>query len=128
MEQAKLVKEAESSMRQQEIEALQNQWEAEIQHAVGQAVLEYWDQLSVARNDLQQKYREHQQSIQKLQDQVCALELSLAGQATLPSVAASSSRTGYARKFLILFQVQLTNVGELLSMRARTRPSRSTSR
>ena len=34
------------------------------------------------------------QSVQKLQDQVCALELSLAGQATLPSVAASSNRTG----------------------------------
>ena len=34
------------------------------------------------------------QSIQKLQDQVCALELSLAGQATLPSIAASSSKTG----------------------------------
>ena len=34
------------------------------------------------------------QSIQKLQDHVCALEFSLAGQATLPSIPASSSKTG----------------------------------
>ena len=56
-EQAKLVQEAsetlraveaESSMRQQEIEALQNQREADIQHAIGQAMLEYRDQLSSA--------------------------------------------------------------------------------
>ena len=49
-EQAKLVQEAsealraaevESSMKQQEIAALQSQREADIQHAVGQAVLEY---------------------------------------------------------------------------------------
>ena len=38
------------------------------------------------------------QSIQKLQDQVCALELSLAGQATLPSIAASSSKTGLCQE------------------------------
>ena len=36
--------------------------------------------------------------IQKLQDQVCALELSLAGQATLPSVAASNNRTGLCQE------------------------------
>ena len=70
------------------------QWEADIQQAVGQAVVQYRDQLSSAQATQQQKDREHQQSIQKLQDQVHALELSLAGQATLPSVAASSSRTG----------------------------------
>ena len=102
-EQAKLVQKAsealraaevESSVWQQEIAALQSQWEADIQHAIGQAVLEYRDQLSLAQNDLQQKDREHQQSIQRLQDQVRALELSLAVQATLSSVAASSSKTG----------------------------------
>ena len=102
-EQAKLVQKAsevlkaayvESSARQQEIIALQSQWEADIQHAIGQAVLEYQDQLSSAQSNLQQRDREHQQSIQKLQDQVWALELSLAGQATLPSVAASSSKAG----------------------------------
>ena len=81
-------------MQQQEIEALQNQREADIQHTIRQAVLEYRDQLSSVQNHLQQEDREHQQSIQRLQDQVHALELSLAGQATLPSVAASSSNTG----------------------------------
>ena len=63
-EQAQLVKEAsetlkaveaESSMHQQEIEALQSQREADIQQAIGQAMLEYRDQLSSAQNDLQQK-------------------------------------------------------------------------
>ena len=102
-EQAKLVQEAsealkaveaESSMKQQELVALQSQREADIQQAVGQAVFDYQEQLSLAQNDLQQKDREHQQSIQRLQDQVRALELSLAGQVTLPSVAASSSKTG----------------------------------
>ena len=104
---AKLVQEAseahkaaevESSVWKQEIVALQSQWEADIQHAVGQAMLEYQDQLSSAQSDLQQRDREHQQSIQKLQDQVRALELSLAGRATLPSVAASSSKAGLCQE------------------------------
>ena len=85
-------------MRKQEIIALQSQWEADIQHAIGQAVLEYHDQFSSAQSDLHQRDREHQQSIQKLQDQVHALELSLAGQATLPSVAASSSKAGLCQE------------------------------
>ena len=85
-EQAKLVQEAsealkaveaESSMRQQELVALQSQREADIQQAVGQAMFDYQEQLSLAQNNLQQKDREHQQSIQRLQDQVRALELSL---------------------------------------------------
>ena len=61
-------------------------------------MLEYRDQLSSAQGNLQQRDREHQQSIQKLQDQVRALELSLAGQVTLPSVAASSSKTGLCQE------------------------------
>ena len=39
------------------------EWEADIQHAVGQAMLEYQDQLSSRQSDLQQRDREHQQSI-----------------------------------------------------------------
>ena len=63
-EQAKLVQEAsealraaevESSAQQQEIAAIQSQWEADIQQAIGQAMLEYRDQLSSAQNDLQQR-------------------------------------------------------------------------
>ena len=61
-------------------------------------MLEYWDQLSSVQSNLQQRDRGHQQSIQKLQDQVHALELSLAGQVTLPSVAASSSKTGLCQE------------------------------
>ena len=69
-------------------------------------MVQYQDQLSSAQANLQQRDQEHRQSIQKLQDQVRALELSLAGQATLPTVAASSNRTGYARRFSISFPVQ----------------------
>ena len=117
-EQAKLVQEAsealkaaemESSMRQQEIVALQSQQEVDIQHAIGQAMLEYWDQLSSAQGNLQQKDREHQQSIQRLQDQVHALELSLAGQATLPSVAASSSKAGLRQE---VFNILLGTINQ----------------
>ena len=106
-EQAQLVQEAsealkaveaESTARQQEIATLRDQWEADIQQAVGQAMVQYRDQLSSAQANLQQRDQEHQQSIQKLQDQVRALELSLAGQATLPSVAASSNRTGLCQE------------------------------
>ena len=102
-EQAKLVQEAsdalkaveaESSAKQQEIATLQGQREADIQQAIGQAVVKYQDQLNSAQASLQQRDREHQQSVQKLQDQIRALELSLADQVTLPSVAASGSKTG----------------------------------
>ena len=77
---------------------LRNQWEADIQQAVGQAVVQYRDQLSSAQAIQQQRDREHQQSIHRLQEQVRALEVSLAGQATLPSVASSSSQTELRRE------------------------------
>ena len=102
-QQAQLVQEAskalwaaevQSSIGQQEYVSLQSQWEAEIQWAVDEAVSQYQHQLSSMQSSLQQKDKEHQQSIQKLQDQVWALELSLAGQATLPSVVPSISRPG----------------------------------
>ena len=56
-QQAQLVQEAsealraaevESSVRQQEIVALQSQRDADIQHAIDQAMLQYQDQLSTA--------------------------------------------------------------------------------
>ena len=86
--------EAESSARYQEYVALQNQQEAEIQWAVDESMLQYQHQLSSVQSSLQQKDKEYQHSIQKLQDQVQSLELSLAGQATLPSVVSSRSRPG----------------------------------
>ena len=61
-------------------------------------MVQYQDQLSSAQADLEQKDREHMQSIQKLQDQVHALEFSLAGQVTLPSIPASSSKTGLCQE------------------------------
>ena len=48
--------------------------------------MEYCEQLAVAKKDQQLKDREHQQKVHKLQDQVHALQVSLAGQTTLPSV------------------------------------------
>ena len=86
--------EAESSARHKEYVALQNQQEAEIQQAIGEAVSQYQHQLSSVQSSLQRKDKEYQHSIQKLQDQVWVLELSLAGQATLPSVVPSISRPG----------------------------------
>ena len=86
--------EAESSVRHKEYVALQNQWEAEIEQAIGEAVSQYQHQLSSVQSSLQWKDKEYQHSIQKLQDQVRVLELSLAGQATLPSVVPSLSRLG----------------------------------
>ena len=106
-QQAQLVQEAsealqavevESSIRQQEFVALQSQWDADIQHAVDKAMTRYQDKLNSAQSNLQQKEKENQQSIQKLQDQVQVLELSLAGQATLPSAIPSSSRTGLCQE------------------------------
>ena len=110
-EQAKLVQEAsdvlkateaESAARQQELATelttLRDQREADIQQAVGQAVVQYRDQLSSAQAMQQQRDREHQQSIHRLQEQVRALEVSLAGQATLPSVATSGSQTELRRE------------------------------
>ena len=106
-EQAQLVQEASEALKAVEAESTAHHWElatelttlhgqreADIQQAVGEAMVQYHDQLSSAQAMQQQRDREHQQSIQKLQEQVCALEVSLASQVTLPSVAASSSQTG----------------------------------
>ena len=106
-QQAQLVQEAsealraaemESSVHQQEIVSLQNQWDIDIQHALDQAMSQYQDQLSSMQSNLQWKDQEHQQSIQKLQDQMWVLELSLAGQATLPSMATSGSKAGLCQE------------------------------
>ena len=63
-EQAQLVQEAsealkaveaESTAKQQEIAILHGQWEADIQQAVGQAMVQYQNQLSLAQANLQQR-------------------------------------------------------------------------
>ena len=110
-EQAQLVQEASDALKANEAESadhqqelvselmtLRNQWEADIQQVVGQAVVQYRDQLSSAQAMQQQRDCEHQQSIHRLQEQVRALEVSLAGQATLPSVATSGSQRELRRE------------------------------
>ena len=55
---------------------------------------QYQLQLSSVKSSLQQKDQEYQHSIQKLQEQVRSLELLLGGQATLPFVGTSHTRSG----------------------------------
>ena len=78
--------ESEASKWQRELLKLQRDHEANVEQAVGQAVSEYKEQLIAAKQRQQSKDRKHQQAVHKLQDRVRALELSLASQATLPSV------------------------------------------
>ena len=65
---------------------LQKDHEANTQLAVGKAVFGLKDQLAAAKQKQQSKDCKHQQTVHQLQDRVRALELSLASQATLPSV------------------------------------------
>ena len=78
--------ESQASKRQQELLKLQKDCEADIQLAVGKAVYEYREQLAATKQKQQSKDRKHQQMVHQLQDQVRALELTLASHATLPSV------------------------------------------
>ena len=78
--------ETQASIRQQELLKLQKDRKADIQLAVGKAVFGYREQLAAAKQKQQSKDRKHQQTVHQLQDQVRALELSMASHATLPSV------------------------------------------
>ena len=78
--------ETQASKRQQELLKLQKDHETDIQLAVGKAVFGYREQLAAAKQKQQSKDRKHQQTVHQLQDQVHALELSMASHATLPSV------------------------------------------
>ena len=78
--------ESEASKRQRELLKLQRDHETNVEQAVGRAVSEYKEQLTAAKQRQQFKDRKHQQTVHQLQDRVRALELSLASQATLPSV------------------------------------------
>ena len=118
--------EAKSSLRHQEFVTLQQQWEADIQHAFDQAMSQYQLQLSSVKSSLQQKDQEYQHSIQKLQEQVCLLELLLAGQATLPSVGTSCTKSGW--RYLTYFLVLETSIEGQLSTIHKIKPSHSTSR
>ena len=78
--------ESEASKWQRELLKLQRDHEANVDQAVDRAVSEYKEQLIAAKQRQQFKDRKHQQTVHQLQDRVRALELSLASQATLPSV------------------------------------------
>ena len=78
--------ETQASKRQQELLDLQKDHEVNVQLATGKAVFEYREQLAAAKQNQQTKDHEYKQMVHKLQDQVRALELSLASHATLPSV------------------------------------------
>ena len=115
-EQAQLVQEAsetikaveaESNARQQEIAALREQREADIQQAVGQAMVQYQDQLSSAQANLQQRDREHQQSIQRLQESGPCTRVISSWSGNLAFCCWHLAiGPGYARRFLISFLVQ----------------------
>ena len=90
-QQAFLVKEASEalkalechvSMLQEELMALKCSHKTDIQQAVGQAVSQYEQQLSVE----QSRTHKSQSAIMQLQGQVQALQVSLASQRDLPSV------------------------------------------
>ena len=74
--------ESQASQKQQELLNLQKRCEADIQLAIGKALVPYKEQLPSANHNLQVK----DCAVKKLQEQVCALEISLASQANLPSV------------------------------------------
>ena len=73
--------EIQASQKQQELIELQKKCDADIQLAVGKAAVQYEEQLSSVTQQLQAKDR----AMQKLKDQVRALEISLASQTNLPS-------------------------------------------
>ena len=111
--------EGQASQRQQELLELQRNHEVDIQSAVGRVVFDYKEQLAAAKHNLQYKDCEHQQADHRLQDQVCALELSLASQANLPSMRHSQKEMDLW-KYSIIFLEQLTPKGVQPCMILRT--------
>ena len=77
--------ESQASQKQQELLDLQKRHEADIQLAIGKALVPYKEQLSSVNHNLQAK----DCAVKKLQKHVCALEISLTSQANLPSVRQS---------------------------------------
>ena len=97
------VAEPKASQHYQELVKVHKDWDADIQHAMNKTVAQYQLQLSSAKSSLQQKDRQYQQLIQKLQGQVHSLELSMASQVNFPSVGTSNSEKGlYDEVFNIL--------------------------
>lgn len=66
----------------QELQAIKENCDADIQHAVSRAVSQYQLQLTMAQLHTQG----HQVAITQLKEQICVIELSLASCGDLPSV------------------------------------------
>ena len=80
--------------RHQELLDAQHDHQAEIESAVSRAVEQYKVQLSTAQSSLETQDHEHQLKIQKLQDKIQSLEVSLANQVNIPSMGVTQSHHG----------------------------------
>ena len=101
--QAYLIKEASAAIkaaeakvqgRHQELLDAQCNHQVEIKSAMNKAVEHYQVQLSTAQSNLQTQDHEHQLAIQKLQNKIQSLEVSLASWVNLPSVWVTQSHDG----------------------------------
>ena len=102
-EQAQLMEEAsraltaaevQASQKQQQLIELQKKHDADIQLAVSKTTVQYKEQLLSATQQLQAK----DCAMQKLKDQVHTLEISLASQTNLPSVAQTKEEVDLCRE------------------------------
>ena len=85
---------AESQLQHQELIDARCDCKVEIKSAIGRAVEQYKVQLSTAQSSLQAWDCEHQLTIQKLQDKIQSLEVSLASQVNLPSMGTTQPHDG----------------------------------
>ena len=86
--------ESQAPQKQQELIDLQRKCNTGIQLVVSKAAVQYEEKPSSVTQKLQVK--DH--AVQKLQDQVCALEISLASQTNLPSVAQSQEEVDLCKE------------------------------
>lgn len=88
------IKAAEAQQCHQDLLYAKHNCQSEIESAVSRAVEQYKVHLSTAQASLQTWDHEHRLAIQKLQDKIQSLEVSLASQVNLPSVGVSQSHNG----------------------------------
>ena len=86
--------ESRVSAMQEELMTLQHNREADIQRAVGNVVSQYEHQLS----SVQSHTHDHQSAIERLQEQIQVLQVSVASQRDLPSVGTSQREVDLREK------------------------------
>ena len=84
--------EAEAKQRHQDLLDVQCGKQFKFDQAISSAVKQYKVQLNAAQSNLQACDQEHQFTIQQLQNKISLLEVTLASQANLPSVATSNNQ------------------------------------